>query len=148
MHHSQRSTHDPGHRRLLLLVDGLINLALGVLLIAFPRSLVELLGVPETDTRFYPTVLGGVLFGVGLALLIERARPPIKAVGLGLGGAIAINLCGGAVLAGWLVVGELPLPARGRWLLWGIVAILVCLSGAELYFHRRRAARQAPEGGV
>lgn len=123
--------------RLLLLIDGLVNLALGGLLVAFPRPIVQALGLPDTDVAFYPSILGGVLFGVGIALFIERARPPARAVGLGLGGAIAINLCGGVLLAGWLVFGNLALPARGLWLLWGLVAILVGLSSAELYASRR-----------
>ena len=42
-----------------------------------------------------------VVFGIGLAMLIECYRKSSRFVGLGLGGAIAINLCGGFVLAVW-----------------------------------------------
>ena len=38
----------------ILLVDALINLVLGVLLATFPRSVVDFLGVPHTDAKFYP----------------------------------------------------------------------------------------------
>jgi hypothetical protein len=48
---------------------------------------------------FYPNALGGVLSGIGIALLIEAFREPNGLVGLGLGGAIAINLCDGFTLA-------------------------------------------------
>jgi hypothetical protein len=86
-------------------------------------------------------MLGGVLVGIGVALLIERYRPPLRMVGLGLGGAIAINLCGGGVLATWLLTGSLTLTGLGRFALWALVALLIGLSGLELYAHRK--ARRA-----
>ena len=51
--------------------------------------------------------MGGVFIGIALALFIEAFRErPQGLVGLGLGGAIAINLCGGLVLMGWLIFGK------------------------------------------
>ena len=120
------------NRSTLLAVDGAINVVLGVLLIVFPEVLVTALGVPAASPAFYPSVLGGVLLGIGIALLIERARPPLEGVGLGLAGAVAINLCAGLVLAGWLVAGDLRLPVRGLVFLWSLVLVLVGLSGAEV----------------
>ena len=116
----------------LLTIDAIINLLLGVLLIVFSDGLVELLGVPPAAHGFYPNILGGVLLGIGIALLIERRNPAGNGVGLGLGGAIAINLCGGLVLCGWLVFGDLSLPVRGLIFLWFIVLLLVGISAAEL----------------
>jgi hypothetical protein len=121
--------------RSLLAVDAGINLVLGALLVAFPRALVSALGVPDAVQGFYPSILGGVLFGIGIALVIERAR---GASGLGLAGAASINLCGGLVLVGWLLFGSLALPLRGSLLLWGLAVILVVLSSFELAHHRRR----------
>jgi len=51
----------------ILLIDALINLILGVLLAVFPRNVVEVLGVPDTDATFYPSILGAVLIGIGMA---------------------------------------------------------------------------------
>jgi hypothetical protein len=116
----------------LLLVDAAINLVLGVLLLAFPRQLVALLGLPDAATTFYPNVLGGVLFGIGLALLIESRKPLGRATGLGVAGAIAINLCGGIVLALWLVSGRLSIPARGRVALGLLDLLLFAISAFEL----------------
>jgi demethylmenaquinone methyltransferase/2-methoxy-6-polyprenyl-1,4-benzoquinol methylase len=82
-------------RRRVLMADAVINLALGALLLAFPLGVAELLGVPGAETSFYPTILGGVIFGIGIALLIECFRRQGGALGLGTGGAIAINFCGG-----------------------------------------------------
>ena len=116
----------------LLLVDAAINLILGLLLLAYSRPLAQLLGVPYTDVTFYPTLLGAVLFGIGIALILEAWHGPKGFSGLGLGGAVAINLCGGVVLGGWLLLGGLHLPLRGRVFLWALVALLVGLSVVEL----------------
>ncbi len=120
-------------RNELLTIDGIVNLVLGLLLIAFPASVVRALGLPAGDSAFYANILGGVLFGVGLALLVERFRPPLRTVGLGLGGAVSINMCGGLVLAGWLALGRLELTTFGIIALWGLVVLLVGLSAIELY---------------
>jgi hypothetical protein len=53
------------------LVHASINLLLGVLLLVFPRSVVLTLGVPQSDSSFYPSILGAVLIGIGVALVIE-----------------------------------------------------------------------------
>jgi hypothetical protein len=83
-----------------------------------------LLGIPVPEVGFYASILGAVLTGIGLALLLERYRGRLAATGLGLGGAIAINLCGGGALAIWLLGGKLALPARGYVFL-GLVAVVV-----------------------
>ena len=119
----------------LLTIDAAINLVLGILLILFPKGLVILLGVPESESPFSPAILGAVLFGIGIALLIERFR---GSGGLGLLGAVSINLCGGIVLAGWLLFGNLDLPLRGLVFLWVLAIILVSISAFELWAHISR----------
>ena len=122
----------------LLLIDAAINFALGVLLLAFSRPLADLLGVPFTDEKFYPTLLGAVLFGIGIALVMEALGQPKNLVGLGLGGAVAINLSGGFVLLIWLLGGELDLPSRGLVFLWTLAVLLVGISSVELLAHFRK----------
>lgn len=122
---------------ILLLVDAVINLALGLLLLLFTKDLVDFFGVPPAAQTFYPNILGAVLFGIGLALLIECFRKPEGLIGLGLGGAVAINLCAGLVLAAWLIFGGLNLPLRGLVFLWALVGILVGISTFELVAHLR-----------
>jgi len=126
-------------RSSLLIIDGILNLALGALLIVFPDRLVSALGVPDAAPAFYPNILGGVLFGIGIALLIERNNQQGGSLGLGLGGAIAINLCGGLVLAAWMLFGGLSLPLRGFVFLWTLVVLLVTISIAELISARRNS---------
>lgn len=88
------------------------------------------------------SIFGGVLVGIGIALLIEDLRKPDGMVGLGLGGAIAINLCGCVVLAVWLASGKLAIPVRGQVVLWALVVILLVLSGIELLVHRKSRTSQ------
>ena len=119
--------------KVVLLADAVINLMLGLLLLIFSETLIQFLGVPTAEQSFYPNILGGVLFGIGLALLIECFRPSGGLAGLGLGGAIAINLSGGLVLLSWLIFGNLGIPIHGQIFLWALAVILVVMSGIELF---------------
>lgn len=121
----------------LLFADALINLLLGLLLLFYPQSLAEALGMPAIATTFFPNVLGGVLFGIGLALLIAHRG---GAQGLGLDGAIAINFCGAGVVVGWLVVAPPAIPARGKITLWTIAILVIGIGIIELRHRLRRKA--------
>lgn len=120
-------------RQDLLLADALINLALGAFLLILPRPLMALLGLSASGSTFFRVVLGAVLVGIGLALMVERYRTTEQIQGLGLVGAVAINLCGAAGLAGWLLLARDSIPLRGRILLWLLVGILVAVSSLELF---------------
>lgn len=124
-------------RQKVLLIDSAINIALAFLLITFPEKLVNLLGIPTAEHSFYPSILGAVLLGIGGALIIEYSRRSDGIVGLGLGGAVTINLCGGVVLAFWLLSGKLDLPFRGQLVLWLLAIILTIISGVEIIVHKR-----------
>jgi hypothetical protein len=132
------------NNRVVLPVDAAINLALGLALLIFPPALVRWLGMPSSASRFYPGILGAVLFGIGLALLVEHFRKPRGLVGLGLGGAVAINLTGGAALAAWLVFGRLGLPVRGLVFLWALVFVLVGISLLEATRRQKRLDHEPP----
>ena len=120
-------------RTKLLTIDGVFNVLLGVVLVWYPLSVAEALGLPASGRPFFASVLGGVLFGIGVALLVERFRRRAGSIGLGLGGAVAINLCGAVVLVAWLSGSSLALTVLGRFLLWTLAALLVGLSLIELY---------------
>jgi len=121
----------------LLGIDAVINLILGILLlltIPYPDTITKFLGLPLIDDPFYPSIFGGVLIGIGLALLIEAFRVNNTGFsGLGLGGAVAINLSGGLILLTWLIFGELMLPQRGYIFLWLLTIILVGISIIETF---------------
>ena len=122
---------------ILLIVDAFINYALGILCLLY-SFFAETLGIPIVENSFYPNILGAVLFGIGIALTIECFRKPIGWTGLGLGGAIAINLSGGIVLILWLILGNLAIPGRGQMLLWMLAIILVIISSIELVVHVKK----------
>jgi hypothetical protein len=119
--------------RILLLIDAIVNLTLGVLLLAFPLGVAQRLGLPEAASSFYPSILGGVIFGIGIALLLARSGRP----GLGVDGAIAINLVGGGVLAVWLVSQPLAIPTRGLVILWIVAALVLGIGLVELVARTR-----------
>jgi hypothetical protein len=117
---------------ILLMIDGIINLALGIFLLLFPFGISEILGVPESNLNFYPSILGGVIFGIGIALLVERYGFKNNIRGLGLGGAIAINICGALVLLFWLVIDPFNIPLRGYIILWSIAVIVLFVGILEI----------------
>jgi hypothetical protein len=118
--------------RVLLGIDGIVNLALGAALLLFPAGLVGLLGLPPTSTYFYASILGAVILGIGVALLLELYGATSRVRGLGLGGAIAINLFGGGALLIWLLAARLDVPLRGRVILWGVGLLVVLIGLVEI----------------
>ena len=79
------------NQRVLLLIDAFVNLFLGAALVLAPAGVIEFFGLPAASNYFYTTVLGAVLFGIGLALMLS-----LRALdGLGLVGAIATTFAGG-----------------------------------------------------
>jgi len=119
-------------RKNLLALDGIVNLALGVLLVFFPAQLVDAFELPKVETFFYVNILGAVLFGIGIALLLERFAGKKRITGLGIGGAIAINLCASGVLFFWLLFGDLGLSQGGGIFLWSIAIIVFGIAITEL----------------
>jgi hypothetical protein len=119
--------------RLLLSIDSFINLALGVMFIFFTPVVAGWMGLPIPDTLFYVHIFGAVLVGIAAALAWEGWRDKASAqVGLGTAGAASINLCGGAMLAGWLIFGRLALTTGGTASLWLLVVFLISISTLEL----------------
>ncbi len=125
----------------LLIVDASVNLVLGLALLLFPQPLTQWLGVPIPSSAFYPSILGGVLIGISLALFLEHYRRLVGLTGLGIGGALVINLCGASTLVVWLIWGDLHLSIRGFVVLWGIAAIVLGVGGLELIDASRHSRR-------
>jgi len=123
---------------LLLVVDGIVNLALGILLVFFPAQLMDAFGLPKVETFFYVNILGAVLFGIGTALLLERYGRGKGMAGLGIAGAIAINVCGAGAIVLWLLFGNLDVPPGGTIFLWSIVMLVLGVAVAEMLAKFRR----------
>jgi hypothetical protein len=126
-------------KHLLLVVDGIVNLALGVMLIFFPAQLMTVFALPKVETFFYINILGAVLFGIGIALLLEYFVGKKGITGLGIAGAIAINLCGSLTLISWLLFGDLDLSQGGAIFLWSIALVVLGIGIVELVSKSWRA---------
>lgn len=111
---------------LLLLADALLFLAMGTILAVFPGGTIAALGLPAGQPGFYRRMLGATLIGVGLALMMSAL--PTGLSGLGLKGAMAVNLCVAVALALQLLTVARKTPSRGKRLLWLLVVILIGLS--------------------
>lgn len=125
-------------KRIVLLIDASINFILGILLLTFSPFIVQLLGVPPADNHFYPTILGGIFMGITIALVIEAFKKQNNVTGLGLVGAISINLSGGLVLLFWLLFGHLELPLKGFVFLWVLDILLLVISSIELIVNLKK----------
>ncbi len=123
------------NKKSLLEIDAIVNLALGLPLTIFPHRVPEVLGIPISDNSFYPSILGAILTGIGLALIVERFKDAVGLTGLGIGGAIVINFCGAGALAVQLIRGGLHLPTRGYIFLWTVALIVLLIGAIEWVTH-------------
>ncbi|NIR50301.1 hypothetical protein GWO43_17460 [candidate division KSB1 bacterium] len=117
----------------LLTADAIINLVLGLPLLLVPDVVFGILKLPIGESLFLPTVLGGILIGIGIALLIERFRDSLGLAGLGLEGAIVINVFGAGALATWLVRDGSNIPTLGYSVLWMVAAAVLGVSIIESF---------------
>jgi hypothetical protein len=95
--------------------------------------------LPKVETFFYINILGAVLFGIGIALLLEYFVGKKGITGLGIAGAIAINLCGSLTLISWLLFGDLDLSQGGAIFLWSIALVVLGIGIVELVSKSWRA---------
>ena len=125
------------HRIRLLEIDSGINVLLGVALLGMPEATIAFLGLPATNEVFYVSILGAVLIGIGIALWVERKNDE-RWRGLGLFGALVINLVAGGVVCVWLVINPFSIPVRGYAVLWTVAIVVVAMGAIELIALMRR----------
>jgi hypothetical protein len=113
----------------LLWLETLLKFVPGALLALAPIATLRVLGLPRPDTGFWPRLCGVLLVGIAGALFLEGTS---RGHGLGLAGAIIINLSGASLLATLLVLEAGPDSARGRATVWLVVCALVTLSVFEI----------------
>jgi uncharacterized membrane-anchored protein len=119
--------------KILLVIDSAVNIVIGIILLCFPLGIGDYLRLPNSDNNFYPTLLGALIFGIGIALFIEYKYSDNGKRGLGIEGAIIINLIASSVLIIFLVFGNLNISLLGSAILW-FVGILVFAIGLFEYF--------------
>ncbi len=132
-------------RSILLIIDAIVNIFLGFFLVFFPLKVVDLLGLPVETPPFYAIVLGGVLIGIGIALFLGTERRSGTADGLGLGGALLINLFAALALVSLLIGDRIYIPLRGYLILLGLVLFLLLLCGVELLVYRAGRGQSSGE---
>lgn len=116
----------------MLYVDLLFKAGFGLALLLFPLLFCKVFGLPRPNTGFWPRILGASFLGQAGALFLEGAVPNTH--GLGLGGALTINLSIAAILASMIILGAVGEKRRAQALLWLLVVVLVTLSLFELAY--------------
>lgn len=114
--------------KILLLIDSVVNIAIGIILLCYPLGIGDYLDLPKSDNNFYPVILGAVIFSIGIALFIESKYYERGIRGLGIEGAITINIIASSVLIIFLVAGNLNISKFGLIILW-FIGILVFIIG-------------------
>ena len=114
----------------LLWIETLLKLAGGLSLAILPLSTARLLGLPVGTSGFWPRLLGAVLLGLAGAAFVEGSASGSK--GLGLGGAVLVNLACAGMLVALLVLGRATGTSRGRAMLWALAVSLLVLSLFEI----------------
>ena len=130
-------------RTALLITDAATDLILGFFLVFFPLKILDILGLPVEIPPFYAPILGGVLIGIGMALLIESMTGSRGMDALGLRGATLINLFGALALASVVIKGRFYIPLRGYLILLGLLFFLLLLSGVELLVYRSAGSQSS-----
>lgn len=122
--------------KILLLIDGIVNLAVGLVLLCYPLGIGDYLELPKSDNNFYPVILGALILSIGIALFVERKYCEKGIRGLGIEGAIIINIITSSALIIFLIFGRLNLSIVGSIILW-FVGILVFTIGVVEFFRYR-----------
>ncbi len=113
----------------LLWIETLLNFFGGLPLIVAPLATIRLLGLPPTPTGFWPRLLGTLLLGISLAMFLEGSVSGSR--GLGLAGALIINVSAVSMMVAMLLLEAGPPSARGRALMWALIVLLLWLSALE-----------------
>ena len=114
----------------LIWFETLLKGGIGIIMMTFPVTASRIAGLPHGNTGFWLRLFGAALLGVACAFAIEGIDT-ITARGLGLGGAIVINLVAILMLVALLIFRRAG-TRRGALLLWLLVLILFGLMLFEI----------------
>jgi hypothetical protein len=111
----------------VLRADGIFNLFAGLVLLAFYRPFVALIGWPNTQMPIYANVLGAALIGLSLTVILV-SRHPEQSRGIILSGVLTKALAGVTILY-WVFIAGIDLPSP--WLLPAAVGVQVLFALGE-----------------
>ncbi len=84
----------------LLWFETILKGSIGIILLLAPITLARIAGLPHGNTSLWPRLFGATLVGIAAAFAVEgynQINEPLIAKGIGLAGAVVINLT--AILA-------------------------------------------------
>lgn len=119
----------------LLWIETLLKLSGGLVLALTPLTAIKILGLPRTDSGFWPRLLGAVLIGLAFATYLE-GRFGGTPRGLGIAGCFLVNIAAVTMLVIQLVMshrrGQPTQTRRGEAVLWLLVTLLSLLIVVEI----------------
>ncbi len=118
----------------LLWFETLLKGSIGLLLVFLPITTARMAGLPHGNTAFWPRLFGAALLGIAGAFAVEGynlAGGAIEAKGLGLGGAVIINLTAILSLFGTLIFSAVA-TRRGKVVIWLMILLLLFLTLFEI----------------
>ena len=114
----------------LLWIETLLKFSGGLILALAPIATARVLGLPTSDSGFWPRLLGVLLIGIAAAIYVEGKGGGPR--GLGLGGLVVINLIAALGLMALLVLRTAARTMRGKAILWLLAGTLVLLATIEI----------------
>ena len=118
----------------LLWIETLLKGSIGLIMIFLPITASRLAGFPHGTTTFWPRLFGVALVGMAGAFAVEGynlAGGAIQAKGLGLGGAVIINLTAILSFFGTLIFSGVA-TRRGKFVIWLLILLLLFLALFEI----------------
>lgn len=118
----------------LLWIETILKGSIGLIMIFLPITAARIAGFPHGNTSFWPRLFGAALLGIAGAFAVEGynvAGGAIEAKGLGLGGAVTINLTAILSLFGTLIFAGVT-TRRGKILIWLMILLLLFLTLFEI----------------
>lgn len=120
----------------LLWLETLLKGSIGCLMLLFPITSAKIAGLPHGNIALWPRLFGVALLGMSAAFAFEgyaQLADDITARGLGLGGAIVINLLAAVSLVGTLIFKGIS-TKRGLLLISFLILLLVLLILLEVAY--------------
>ena len=108
-----------------------LKFACGLVLLSVPLTVIKILGLPKSETAFWPRLLGALLIGLAIATYMDASAR--LGHGLGLAGSMVLNFSASFALFCMLVLGE-SATRRGRALLWALACGLLVLALVEIAY--------------
>ncbi len=110
----------------LLWLETLVKGSLGLIMLFVPLTAGKVAGLPHGNAAFWPRLFGVALIGMAGAFALQgyaQYNPNLTAGGLGLGGAIIINVVTILALIGTMIFKGV-VTRRGRALIWSLSLLL------------------------